>query len=210
MCEPRSPASGVTTALRRHSSERQPRCGRRSQRRSRAASLYPRALIRQPPGGGRHRPSPSLLEPGPCTLPSRWAFAIPSRWRSSMTSRSNCATLPKTFSMRRPADVDVSSPMARMRRLAPLRSTLSTIRTKSRTERAKRSSLMARKIRSSLLENRTQRLKLPVAKKPLFVRIRPGISLGYRRNQITGTWVLRVADGRGGARTAAIGCGRRL
>jgi integrase len=56
-----------------------------------------------------------------------------------------------------------------------------------------------------MLENRTQRLKLPVARKPLFVRIGPGISLGYRRNQITGTWVLRVADGRGGARTAAIG-----
>jgi integrase len=64
---------------------------------------------------------------------------------------------------------------------------------------------MARKIRNSLLENRTQRLKLPVAKKPVFVRIGPGISLGYRRNQTAGTWVLRVADGQGGARTAAIG-----
>ena len=63
---------------------------------------------------------------------------------------------------------------------------------------------MPTKIRSSVLENRTQRLKLPVAKKPLFVRIGPGISLGYRRNQTAGTWVLRVADGRGGARTAAI------
>ena len=64
---------------------------------------------------------------------------------------------------------------------------------------------MARKIRSHALENRTQRLKLPVAKKPLFVRIGSGVSLGYRRNQTIGTWVLRVADGRGGARTAAIG-----
>jgi integrase len=64
---------------------------------------------------------------------------------------------------------------------------------------------MARKVRNSLLENRTQRLKLPVAKKPVFVRIGLGISLGYRRNQTAGTWVLRVADGRGGARTAAIG-----
>jgi integrase len=64
---------------------------------------------------------------------------------------------------------------------------------------------MARKIRNTLLENRTQRLKLPVAKKPIFARIGAGISLGYRRNQTVGTWVLRVADGRGGARTAAIG-----
>lgn len=64
---------------------------------------------------------------------------------------------------------------------------------------------MARKIRNSVLENRTQRLRLPVAKKPVFVRIGPGISIGYRRNQTAGTWVLRVADGRGGARTAAIG-----
>jgi integrase len=61
------------------------------------------------------------------------------------------------------------------------------------------------KIRSSVLENRTQRLRLAVAKRPLFVRIGPGLSLGYRRNQTSGTWVLRVADGRGGARTAAIG-----
>jgi integrase len=64
---------------------------------------------------------------------------------------------------------------------------------------------MPRKIRNSLLENRTQRLRLPVAKKPVFVRIGPGISLGYRRNQTVGTWVLRIADGRGGARTVAIG-----
>jgi integrase len=62
-----------------------------------------------------------------------------------------------------------------------------------------------RKVRNSVLENRTQRLKLPVAKKPVFVRIGRGISLGYRRNQTAGTWVLRVADGKGGARTAAVG-----
>ena len=64
---------------------------------------------------------------------------------------------------------------------------------------------MARKIRSYALENRTQRLKLSVAKKPVFVRMGSGISLGYRRNQTVGTWVLRVTDGQGGARTAAIG-----
>ena len=64
---------------------------------------------------------------------------------------------------------------------------------------------MARKVRNSVLEFRSNRLKLNVGKKPTFVRIGPGLSLGYRRNQTTGTWVLRVADGRGGSRTAAIG-----
>jgi len=64
---------------------------------------------------------------------------------------------------------------------------------------------MARRIRNSALENRTGRLKLPVAKKPVFVRIGAGISLGYRRNQTAGTWVLKVSDGRGGAKTSAVG-----
>jgi integrase len=64
---------------------------------------------------------------------------------------------------------------------------------------------MARHFRNSMLENRTQRLKLAVARKPLFVRIGDGISLGYRRNKAGGTWVMRVADGKGGAKTAAIG-----
>ena len=56
-----------------------------------------------------------------------------------------------------------------------------------------------------MLENRTGRLKLPIVKKPVFVRIGSGISLGYRRNQTAGTWVLKVSDGKGGARTLAIG-----
>jgi site-specific recombinase XerD len=64
---------------------------------------------------------------------------------------------------------------------------------------------MARQIRSSQLETRTNRLKLPIARKPDFVRIGPGISLGYRRNKTAGTWVLRVADGKGGGKTSAIG-----
>jgi len=64
---------------------------------------------------------------------------------------------------------------------------------------------MARKVRNSVLESRSNRLKLRVAKKPVFVRIGPGLSLGYRRNQTAGTWVVRVANGRGGSRTAAIG-----
>jgi integrase len=64
---------------------------------------------------------------------------------------------------------------------------------------------MAKSIRSNPLENRTNRLKLPVAWKPTFVKIGPGLSLGYRRNQTAGTWVLRIADGKGGMTTRAIG-----
>lgn len=64
---------------------------------------------------------------------------------------------------------------------------------------------LARKVRNSALETRTGRLKLPVARKPVFVRIGHGLSLGYRRNQTVGTWVVRITDGRGGRTTAAIG-----
>ena len=64
---------------------------------------------------------------------------------------------------------------------------------------------MARSVRRAGLETRTARLKLPVARKPLFLRIGPSLSLGYRRNQVAGTWVLRIADGKGGAITRAIG-----
>jgi integrase len=62
---------------------------------------------------------------------------------------------------------------------------------------------MARKIHSESLETRTARLKLPVAKKPAFVRASPGIGLGYRRNRLAGTWVVRGADGKGGNWTRA-------
>jgi integrase len=64
---------------------------------------------------------------------------------------------------------------------------------------------MAHKIRNGVIETRTSRLKLPVARKPVFARIARGISVGYRRNQVGGTWVLKVADGKGGAKTQAIG-----
>ena len=58
---------------------------------------------------------------------------------------------------------------------------------------------MARRPRSAQLETRTARLKLARRKKPhAFTTISPGIALGYRRNQAAGTWVVRVADGRGG------------
>ncbi|WP_342108452.1 tyrosine-type recombinase/integrase [Methylobacterium sp. SI9] len=64
---------------------------------------------------------------------------------------------------------------------------------------------MARNTRSSKLETRTSRLRLPVAKKPVFARVAPGVSLGYRRNETAGTWVLRVADGKGSSWTKRIG-----
>src|SRR2546430_17699569 len=63
---------------------------------------------------------------------------------------------------------------------------------------------MARSVRNAGLEPRNARLKLPVARKPVFIRIGPGLSLGYRRNQVAGTWVLSLADGKGGATTKAI------
>jgi integrase len=64
---------------------------------------------------------------------------------------------------------------------------------------------MARKLRSSQLDTRTARLKLAVAKKPIFTKIGPGLSLGYRRNATAGTWVARVANGKGGNWTRALG-----
>jgi hypothetical protein len=62
---------------------------------------------------------------------------------------------------------------------------------------------MARQIRSNELETRTNRLKLPIARKPVFAKIGPGMSLGYRRNQTAGSWVLRIADGKGGMTSQA-------
>src|SRR5262249_6045430 len=64
---------------------------------------------------------------------------------------------------------------------------------------------MPRRVRATNLETRTSRLKEPIAKKPIFVKVKPGVGLGYRRNRTAGTWVVRVADGNGGNWTAAIG-----
>src|SRR5262249_22660255 len=58
---------------------------------------------------------------------------------------------------------------------------------------------MARRPRSSSLEHRTARLKLPVQQKPhCFTAIAPGIALAYRRGKDRNAWVVRVADGKGG------------
>ena len=48
-------------------------------------------------------------------------------------------------------------------------------------------------------------MRLAVRRKPYFEAIAPRVGLGYRRNQGTGTWVARGADGRGGYWTKAIG-----
>jgi integrase len=63
---------------------------------------------------------------------------------------------------------------------------------------------MARRPRSSHLETRTARLKLPIAQKPYdFTALSPGIALGYRRCKSAGRWVVRVANGAGGMWTKA-------
>jgi hypothetical protein len=64
---------------------------------------------------------------------------------------------------------------------------------------------MARRVRGTKLETRAARLKMPVSKKPVFVKIGMGLGLGYRRNAAAGTWVVRVSDGAGGNSTKAIG-----
>jgi integrase len=60
---------------------------------------------------------------------------------------------------------------------------------------------MARRLRSPTLESRTARLKLKVRRKPYFLSVGPGISLGFRRNLGPGSWLVRAADGKGGAWT---------
>ena len=56
---------------------------------------------------------------------------------------------------------------------------------------------MARSIRSTSLETRTQRLKLPPRWKPYTARIAPGVRLAYRRKATAGRWVIIAADGKG-------------
>jgi integrase len=56
---------------------------------------------------------------------------------------------------------------------------------------------MARRTRDTRLESRTQRLKLPISKKPVWLKLDKGLHVGYRRNQGCGTWSIRVATGDG-------------
>lgn len=57
---------------------------------------------------------------------------------------------------------------------------------------------MARKVRNSLLEARSSRLKLPIRRKPYpGPSLSRGISLLYRRNRGNGSWVVKASDGHG-------------
>jgi integrase len=49
-----------------------------------------------------------------------------------------------------------------------------------------------KKPRAQRLETASARRKLPISKKPLYVKIAPNIRLGYRRNEGPGTWSVRV------------------
>lgn len=62
------------------------------------------------------------------------------------------------------------------------------------------------RISNSILEDRTNRLKLAVRRKPYFVKIgKGGASLGYRRNVAAGSWLVRWADGKGGSNQQVFG-----
>jgi integrase len=71
---------------------------------------------------------------------------------------------------------------------------------------------MARSIYSDKLRNRTNRLKLPIKKKPYKLLIAPGIFLCYRRNAGPGTWSVEagwmkrfaLADDHEGANNVAV------
>ena len=56
---------------------------------------------------------------------------------------------------------------------------------------------MARRLRSYILESRTQRLKLEPRAKPYWFTVASGIALGYRAGP--GSWNVRCADGKGGS-----------
>src|SRR6516165_358514 len=49
-----------------------------------------------------------------------------------------------------------------------------------------------KKVRAGKLESASARRKLPIAKRPIYVKLAPNIFLGYRRNEGPGTWNVRV------------------
>ena len=55
-------------------------------------------------------------------------------------------------------------------------------------------------IRNAALESRTARLKLPKRPRPYWVPLARGLSLGYRRINTAGPWIVRSSDGKGGNR----------
>jgi integrase len=62
-----------------------------------------------------------------------------------------------------------------------------------------------RSIRLTGLESPSARLKLPIATKPVWLAIGPGLALGYRRNRTVGTWVARIAKPTGRYATKNVG-----
>ena len=63
---------------------------------------------------------------------------------------------------------------------------------------------MARRIRSTQLESRSARLKLPIRRKLYTAVIGRGLRAGYRRCKTDGTWSIVKADGHGGSWTDKI------
>ena len=57
------------------------------------------------------------------------------------------------------------------------------------------------KLRSTNLETATARLRLDKQKKPFWVKLSPGVYLGYRRLDAAGSWSVRAPDGKGAAWT---------
>jgi integrase len=65
---------------------------------------------------------------------------------------------------------------------------------------------MARKVRHSALESRSARLKLAIRRRPYSgPALARGISLMYRRNNSSGSWVLKASDGHGAYWTKGFG-----
>jgi integrase len=64
---------------------------------------------------------------------------------------------------------------------------------------------MPRSARNSSLETRTARAKLRIRRKPYFAKIAKGLSLGYYRGAIAGSWIARFYLGSGAYETTAIG-----
>jgi hypothetical protein len=63
---------------------------------------------------------------------------------------------------------------------------------------------MAQTVRDTALETRAARSRLAVQGKPYCRLLDQGLHLGYRRNAGTGTWLVRVYNGRGGYRLERI------
>ena len=64
---------------------------------------------------------------------------------------------------------------------------------------------MARNVRSAQLETRTARTKLRARRKPYFAKIAKGLSLGYYRGAVSGSWIARYYRGAQSYDTTAVG-----